>query len=47
MPQNQTFQYKIHITTGDALGVMVFVIRNRIGDPSSNPGQDYLHFSSY
>ena len=30
---------------GGARGVMVIVVENEHGDPSSNPGQDWLHFT--
>ena len=30
---------------GGALGVMVIVVGNGHGDTSSNPGQDWLHFT--
>ena len=33
------------IGNGGACGVMVIVIGNGHGDMSSNPGQDWLHFT--
>ena len=30
---------------GDACGVMVIIVGNGHGDTSSNPGQDWLHFT--
>ena len=33
------------IIIGGARGVMVIVVGNEHGDTSSNPGQDWLHFT--
>ena len=30
---------------GDTCGAMVIFIRNKHGEPSSNPGQGFLHFT--
>ena len=35
------------INWGDALCVMVIILGNRHGDTSSNPGQDWLHFTKH
>ena len=35
----------IRINYGGARGVMVIVVGNGHGDTSSNPGQDWLHFT--
>ena len=34
-----------HIVSGGARGVMVIVVGNGHGDTSSNPGQDWFHFT--
>ena len=36
---------KIQSNLGGVRGVMVIVIGNGHGDPSSNPGWDWLHFT--
>ena len=40
---NQTFTNESNL--GGARGVMVIVVGNGHGDMSSNPGQDWLHFT--
>ena len=35
----------VDMTTGGACGVMVSVVGNGHSDTSSNPGQDWLHFT--
>ena len=35
----------IQLQNGGARGVMVIVVGNGHGDMSSNPGQDWLHFT--
>ena len=34
-----------HVICGGVRGVMVIVVGNGHGDTSSNPGQDWLHFT--
>ena len=34
-----------HYVLGSARGVMIIVVENGFDDTSSNPGQDWLHFT--
>ena len=37
--------YRVNHVMGGACGVIVIVVGNEHGDTSSNPGQDWLHFT--
>ena len=37
----------VNISFGGVRGVMVIVVGNRLGDTSSNPGRDWLHFTEH
>ena len=45
LASSQELSYIKQIFYGGARGVMVIVVGNGLGDTSSNPGRDWLHFT--
>ena len=43
--KTQTINQPANLTAGSALSLVLNLIGNRIGQPTSNPRQGYLHFT--